>query len=313
MRQISALLPVKDAAIYAESIIYDLKVNCDDGDEILIIDDFSTDGTFELFTELIKDDPRFKIIRNINPGLANALNLGISISEHEWIARFDSDDRYESDRISVQRKLLAADVSCIFTDYSLHDEHFNPIAQIPSPIFDSCVKLSLVKNARTPHPSVIFSKSKAVLAGGYSSSEFPAEDLGLWLRMSEFGCLISAPRDLLHYTVRRNSISSTKQGEMVVMRESLIKNSKVLMNSFQDVQLKWREYFKEYDLLTNATERKFLTTIEYCQVGQIFNFKYKLTCLKMLLGILMQRDWLLPVLRLVKGKLKLNLARKLET
>jgi glycosyltransferase involved in cell wall biosynthesis len=309
MHPITAVLPVKDAARYAEAIVGDLKTNLTSIDEAIVIDDHSTDGSYEIYKTFIGDDRRFTIIRNTNPGLANALNLGISIAKHDWIARFDSDDRYESDRIYNQRELLSEGVACVFSDYSLHDEKFKFITQIPSGIFDSCIKLSLVKNTRAPHPSVIFSKSKAVLAGGYRSSEFPAEDLGLWLRISEFGSFVSEAKNLLHYTVRRNSITSSMQAEMLDRRMSLIGNSKVLRKAFNDVEINWKEYFRNYELVGNSIERKILTMNEFRLTGRLFGLSYWKTYLKMVTSVLFKFNWVLPLFRLIHGKNKLSRAR----
>lgn len=309
MQRITALLPVKDAAIYAEPIMNALRINLSTQDEAIVIDDNSADDTYEVFRKLIGSDPRFKIIRNSNPGLANALNLGIAKAKYSWIARFDSDDCYEPNRISEQRELLTDEISCVFSDYTLHDENFNLITQLPSAIIDSCVKLSLVKNIRTPHPSVIFSKPKALLAGGYRSSEFPAEDLGLWLRMSEFGRIISIPKNLLRYAVRSTSISSVKQAEMVNARESLIRNSKVLIDSFRDVELNWRKYFQLYDSFDHSVERKILTLDEYRLTGRILDLSYRKTLLKMMVNVFIGMKWVLPVFNLIVGKERLSRAR----
>jgi glycosyltransferase involved in cell wall biosynthesis len=309
MHQITALLPVKDAAIYAKAIMNDLRVNLSSQDEAIVIDDNSTDDTYEVFCNLIGSDSRFKIIRNLNPGLANALNLGIAEASYNWIARFDSDDCYESNRISEQRELLTDDISCVFTDYTLHDENFNLLTQLPSAIFDPCIKLSLAKNIRTPHPSVIFSKPKALLAGGYRSSEFPAEDLGLWLRMSEHGRFISIPKNLLHYTVRSTSISSVKQAEMVNAREYLIRNSNVLSESFRDVESNWRKYFQHYKSFNQSVERKILTLNEYRLTGRILDLSYKKTLLKMVVRVFIEMKWVFPILKLITGKKRLDRAR----
>ena len=309
MHRISAILPVKNAAIYAQAIVTDLKLNLTLQDEVIVIDDHSTDDTFNIFGAAIGDDPRFTIIRNLDPGLVNALNLGIAKAKYDWIARFDSDDCYESNRISEQRDLLTDEISCVFTDYTLHDESFNLLTQLPSAIFDPCIKLSLVNNIRSPHPSVIFSKSKALLAGGYRSSEFPAEDLGLWLRISEFGQLISIPKNLLHYTVRTTSISSVKQAEMINERNSLIRNSQVLIESFRDVESNWRRYFQHYDSLEYSTERKILTMNDFRLTGQIFKLSYRKTFLKMVISVLLINGWIFPLFNLILGKKKLNRAR----
>ena len=313
MEKVTALLPVKNVSAFAQAIICDLKNNCAPDDEILVIDDFSTDDTYQKFTRLIGADPRFKIIQNSNPGLSNALNLGIQNASHDWIARFDADDRYSKNRLSAQKKFLSNDVACLFTDYSIHDENSSFLTRIPSPILDTCTKLSLIKNSRTPHPSVIFSKQKAIDSGGYSATEFPAEDLGLWLRMSEKGNCISVPEELLQYTIRRNSVTSEKQSEMVAMRSLLIKNSTIFPDLFRDVSLNWRAYFAVYDTYEQSFERKFLLLLEFSKVGRGFKLDFMATTVAMMLSLLSSRSWPISLTRLLWGRYRIRTIRLSKT
>jgi glycosyltransferase involved in cell wall biosynthesis len=58
--------------------------------EFIIIDDGSSDGSYEVAASF--KDPRIRIIRQINHGLVNALNKGVHLARANLIARQDADD-----------------------------------------------------------------------------------------------------------------------------------------------------------------------------------------------------------------------------
>ncbi|MDO4921683.1 MAG: glycosyltransferase [Phascolarctobacterium sp.] len=71
--------------------------------EFIIIDDGSTDNTFELLQKIKELDTRIRIERYAkNKGLAFALNHGISLAEGQYIARMDDDDISREDRLAKQ-------------------------------------------------------------------------------------------------------------------------------------------------------------------------------------------------------------------
>lgn len=204
--RVSALLPVYNGEIWLLNTLSDIKDNLGYEDELVVVNDGSTDDTLRIL-ETFQADFRLRIISTPRVGLVKALNIGVSECESQWIARFDVDDRYSSSRIYFQRQLIGPGVSAIFSDFSIFGDDGSFLGAIPSAITSTAVPLSLFRSLRTPHPGVLFSKEKALLAGGYRKSDFPAEDLGLWMRMCNFGDLISVPESLLRYTMRSNSVT----------------------------------------------------------------------------------------------------------
>jgi glycosyltransferase involved in cell wall biosynthesis len=247
MDQITALMPVKNGIHYLPSAREEVSKNCRSTDQILIVDDNSTDGTLEFLHKWECEDKRVKVIHNNGNGLVDALNLGIKESKFPWIARFDVDDLYSSDRLEKQRRYLNKTVAAIFCDYQFVDHESRNLGIMPSPVTNDAIKLSLKFGRRTPHPGVIFNREMSITAGMYRSDEYPAEDLGLWIRLSKLGELISTPQVLLYYRVSPNSITSLKQREMVIKRNEIIQVSDLdhtcflkfhsinqLLNSYRD-------------------------------------------------------------------------------
>lgn len=62
--------------------------------ELIIVDDGSTDNTFNICKMYSKIDNRIRIIRQKNSGIGFARHIGIAEAKGEWIAFLDADDWY---------------------------------------------------------------------------------------------------------------------------------------------------------------------------------------------------------------------------
>jgi glycosyltransferase involved in cell wall biosynthesis len=76
--------------------------------EIIVVDDGSTDRTFEL---LRKFEPQIRILRKSNGGQASAFNAGIPECRGEIIAFLDGDDWWAPGKLHTVSNRLAADAS----------------------------------------------------------------------------------------------------------------------------------------------------------------------------------------------------------
>ena len=91
--KVSVLMPNYNAWKYISEAIQSI-LNQDFTDfEFIIIDDCSTDNSWEIIQEFAKKDERIVALRNDeNLKICKTLNKGIEIAKWEYIARMDSDD-----------------------------------------------------------------------------------------------------------------------------------------------------------------------------------------------------------------------------
>jgi glycosyltransferase involved in cell wall biosynthesis len=264
---ITLLLPVKNGQLYIQQSILNLSQIAGLEDEILVIDDGSTDETFALVKKFSQTDRRIRLIKNSNPGLVNALNLGVKESTNEWIARCDVDDHYSEDRISLQKTYIKPEVSAIFTDYKFVGSDSSELGIMPGAVNAHAVSLSLAKSQRTAHPSVMFRKTAVNDVGGYRIQDFPTEDLSLWLRMAKGGQLISVPKVLLSYRLSKGSVSGTKRKLIQIKSKEIISKIGINNTDYIFVKENLEDIFIEYDNLPFHSRRKLLLLRELFMVS----------------------------------------------
>lgn len=256
--RISALLPVKNAAPYLKSNLVRILDSISQADELVIVDDGSTDGSSEILSNYARLDSRILLIKGSGTGLVDALNLGIAETSNEWIARYDADDTYDINRIHLQRQRIQSRVVGIFSDYSVHSQSGTNLGHIESGVISQVVSVSLVSSQRTAHPSVLLNKTALLQSGAYRSSDFPAEDLSLWLRLAKVGDLISIPLNLLNYQLTPGSITSTKRKASLQKKAELLTEIPVSREAITFTLENWQDIFSRYDKWSSPVRRKIL-------------------------------------------------------
>ena len=121
--KISVIVPIYNAELYLEQCIESVLNQTMRDIELLLIDDGSTDNSFQICEEYKKRDNRIKLYTNKNVGQGLERNFGIKIATGEYIAFLDSDDQYKENMLEklYQRAVETnADmVSCSIVD--IHD------------------------------------------------------------------------------------------------------------------------------------------------------------------------------------------------
>lgn len=150
-------------------------------------------------------------------GIVSALNVGISASNAEWIARLDADDWMEPSRLRLKHEYLSDCLNhglpvpdVIGSAVLVHDRR-NP-AESPwvmrKPQSDHAIRRYLLRGNAFAHPSVMIRRSLLLDVGGYRSIK-AAEDLDLWLRLLRRKGVTFAnlPQPLTHYSLEIGSLS----------------------------------------------------------------------------------------------------------
>jgi glycosyltransferase involved in cell wall biosynthesis len=112
---VSVIIPVKNRAELLRKTLDNLLAQSKKPEEIIVVDDHSTDGIqlviFDYITDCI-------FLNNKGKGPGAARNLGLSVATGKYIQFFDSDDLMTKNKLEVQAKiLLTSDNGAVYCPY----------------------------------------------------------------------------------------------------------------------------------------------------------------------------------------------------
>ncbi len=98
---VSVIMPVYNASKYVEQSVKSICDQTYDNLEIILVDNGSTDGSYEILRELGNKDGRIKVMQDLRPGPGPTRDVGVKISNGDWICFLDSDDLLHSRFIEI--------------------------------------------------------------------------------------------------------------------------------------------------------------------------------------------------------------------
>ena len=113
---ISAVIPTYNRASVLGRAIDSAVAQCEAGDEVIVVDDGSTDGTEAVVTAY--GEP-VRYLRVPHGGAGAARNAGVRAARGDLVAFLDSDDEWMSGKLALQRAILEhfPEVLFVFSDF----------------------------------------------------------------------------------------------------------------------------------------------------------------------------------------------------
>jgi len=109
---ISVVIPAYNAAEYIGRAIDSVLAQTRRPDEIIVVDDGSTDDTASIVETY---GSQVRLIRQENAGVSAARNTGIDAATGEWIAFLDSDDEWLKEKLQLQVELLGRNSELVWS------------------------------------------------------------------------------------------------------------------------------------------------------------------------------------------------------
>ena len=204
---ISIIVPVYNASSTIAKTIQTVLEQSYTHFELIVVDDYSKDDSFQILKALEGKDQRIIIYKNDqNLGVAQTRNYGISKARGEFVAFLDSDDEWLEDKLELQlRYMKEQQAEICYTAYEMISEQGDTLAYCNVPM--KVTYEELLKQNSILCSSVLLKKS--ILKDNPFSSKFFHEDFVLWLDLLKEGYkAIGIQRSLVRY--KKGGRSSNK-------------------------------------------------------------------------------------------------------
>ena len=181
-------------------------------DEIIVVDDGSTDQTRDFLSEKY---PNVDYYYQPNAGVSAARNKGVSVAKSDWIAFLDSDDQWLEKKIGMQRqawnqspshRIVHSDEIWIRNGVRVNKK--NKYRKSGGRIFEDCLSLCAISPS-----SVVLEKKLLIEVGGFDEALPACEDYDLWLKIcSTYSVLLVDTQLLQKFGGDKDQLSATHWG-----------------------------------------------------------------------------------------------------
>lgn len=204
MAKVSVIMSVYNGMPLMKEAVQSIQSQTFSDFEFVIVNDGSTDETKQELHKISQNDERIRVIENKkNLGLAASLNKAWKSAEGEFIARMDSDDISEPQRLEEQVKYLEKreDVVVLGTSANLINQKSETIGRALRRESHG----ELIKHIGTENPffhsSVVMRRRFLVETDGYDKTFRRSQDYDLWSRGLRVGKYHNLQEYLLKYRV----------------------------------------------------------------------------------------------------------------
>lgn len=220
---VSVLMPAYNAEKYIGEAIKSILNQTFTDFEFIIIDDCSSDKSWDIIKKYAKADKRIVALRNKhNLGGCMILNKGLSLARGEYIARADHDDWSYPDRLEKQLDFieLHPEVGIVGGMMEIINETGKVIGKRKYNLSDKEIRKKIFWYSPFSHPLVLMRKIVIDKVGYYNPEFAPADDYELYFRIGKVSKFANLEDVLLKYRVVTNSMthSLTKKMELATFR-----------------------------------------------------------------------------------------------
>lgn len=151
---VSILMPTYNVEMYIEEAVRSVLKQTYKNYELIIVDDGSTDNTYEILNNLAKEDSRIKLYRNdVNCKICKTLNRAFSFARGSFIARMDGDDISEPNRLMELKKYLDIhpEIAIVGSHLISIDENGNEFGRKRYPLHSNMIRIGNKTSSCVPH------------------------------------------------------------------------------------------------------------------------------------------------------------------
>jgi len=202
--KISVIIPAYNAARFLPRCLKSVFAQTLKPDEVIVVDDGSTDNTAALAAEL-----GATVISQTNSGLADARNTGIRNASGEWIALLDVDDLWTPEKLERQAACIRPETVLVYTGIRVFDDGGVRDAR---PAIDAISARKELRYHNPITPSTVLIRREAFMqVGGFHKGLHACEDWELWFRLLPLGQFEAVSDPLTEYYIHPKSLSANPE------------------------------------------------------------------------------------------------------
>ena len=261
MKLVSIVVPAFNVSRTLGETLRSLLAQTYDHFEIIVVDDGSSDNTV-LIAEGFADDPRLRIIRQPNRGLAGARNSGISAANGAYIGFCDADDLWEPTKLAMHVGHLNqnANVGVSYAGSRLMHDDGTLMKQAQRPrLHDVTAAIILKRNPigngsapvirREVFDTIAYRPAQETQRDWYFDETFrQSEDIECWLRIALSTHWTFAGIDglLTRYRINRGGLSAGTDKQLAAWERMITKLTPLAPTFFADNADVARAYQQRY-------------------------------------------------------------------
>ena len=192
--KVSAIVPLFNGEQFISESIESLLSQTCPIDEIIVIDDKSTDQGLKKVQKLAEANQTIKLLRNSsNKGSSHCRNIGIKESSGDYVLFLDQDDylcaNFNDEVRNYLRKQQSNEIVGIHTSYFIIDENGDNSTEYSDKQIqpDEFLGYQFVRNRILSNSGAVIKKNVFEKAGLYDESLKFSQDWDLWLRIGRIG------------------------------------------------------------------------------------------------------------------------------
>ncbi len=207
----SILVPSYNHDSYLGAALASLSAQTVGDFEVVVVDDGSTDASLAVAESAAARDPRIRVIRQANGGVASALNTAAAHARGRWFCWLSADDLFMPTALATFSAGIAAnpEVRFFHADFHLLDEPAGTRRMIANRAVDLPGRaeqvIRLLHYNYVNGITVCFQRSLFAEVGAFDGSYPSAQDLDYWLRV--------AARTELHYLDEVVAVTRVHEGQ----------------------------------------------------------------------------------------------------
>ena len=251
----AAIVPVHNRAMLVGKAIASIQQQTRPIDEIVVVDDASTDETPDAVMRLAGQDRRIRlVVLSKNGGASAARNVGVDSTQCDWISFLDSDDQWMSEKHEKQVNALASHPDAIASFTGIRFQHTNDYFDRRAPCQINLHDLRKLNYLSTTSTAMIrreiFKK-----VDGFDSTLLSCQDWDLWLRLRSIGDFAIVPEPLVVF-------NQTEQTRISLNRAAVLSgHHQVFARSLSSISAR--------------KERRIITAYHHVRLAQIYLWDFK--------------------------------------